>query len=279
MTLRPDINKDGPAALRLKELLRRGELPHTVLFEYDRPEDCPYIDICVSAIICGVDGYAEENGRGCGDCSSCLKFKDGQHPDVISLHGEGARNNVPVAKIREMLAELSVFPNDASKKVIIIHSAGDLGIESQNVLLKALEEPPSFVHFILVTTDRRLLLETILSRCMIFSFTADAKSADKKYEHLTVLFIKAAKTGSAFEFYNALCKVIPTKREEAAEAYGEFREALRDTLVSNAAGGNMPEDERTRLFEIYSGMESICENLRYNANVRLSHAGVAAMLC
>ncbi len=112
--------------------------------------------------------------RPCGQCRHCRKVLRGDfpgiHPDVTAitrgLSAKGApRTEIVVDQIRELVRDASVLPNEAAGKVYIFPEADAMNIAAQNALLKLLEEPPSFVTFLLCTESRDALLPTVRSRC------------------------------------------------------------------------------------------------------------------
>jgi len=86
------------------------------------------------------------------------------HPDLVWLRPPGAQHMVE--DVREsVIRASSLSPSEGEHRVFVIEEAEDLRDESQNALLKTLEEPAPFAHLILVCSEPELLAETILSRC------------------------------------------------------------------------------------------------------------------
>ena len=76
-----------------------------------------------------------------------------------------------VEEVREkVIRSASYRPFEGEKRVFVIEAAEAMRDESQNALLKTLEEPPDFVHLILLTSEPSALLETIASRCQPIDF-------------------------------------------------------------------------------------------------------------
>ena len=91
------------------------------------------------------------------------------HPDLVWLKPRGAQHMVEEVRERVIRAA-SYRPFEADKRVFVIDAAEQMRDESQNALLKTLEEPPDFVHLILLTSEPTALLETIASRCQPIDF-------------------------------------------------------------------------------------------------------------
>jgi DNA polymerase-3 subunit delta' len=91
------------------------------------------------------------------------------HPDLVWLAPRGAQHLVD--EVRERVIRAAVYrPFEGGKRVFVIEAAEALRDESQNALLKTLEEPPRFVHLILLSSEPEALLETIASRCQPIDF-------------------------------------------------------------------------------------------------------------
>jgi DNA polymerase-3 subunit delta' len=91
------------------------------------------------------------------------------HPDLVWLAPRGAQHLVE--EVRERVIRAAAYrPFEGGKRVFVVEAAEAMRDESQNALLKTLEEPPDFVHLILLTAEPEALLETIASRCHPIDF-------------------------------------------------------------------------------------------------------------
>lgn len=107
------------------------------------------------------------DGNPCGECASCRAIASGASMNVIEI--DAASNN-GVDNIREIRDEVAYSPTEGKYKVYIIDEVHMLSIGAFNALLKTLEEPPSYVIFILATTEAHKIPITILSRCQRYDF-------------------------------------------------------------------------------------------------------------
>lgn len=107
------------------------------------------------------------DGNPCNQCSTCRAIAAGSSMNVIEI--DAASNN-GVDNIREIREEVAYSPADGKYKVYIIDEVHMLSIGAFNALLKTLEEPPSYVIFILATTEAHKIPVTILSRCQRYDF-------------------------------------------------------------------------------------------------------------
>jgi len=145
----------------LSAAFSRGKVSHSYLLT--GPEGSgkhTLARILSAAMQCTGDGE-----RPCGHCSACRKVLDGQHPDVVTVDDE-EHKNLSVDLIREARADVFLRPNEGRRKIYLIPRAQDLGLPSQNALLKILEEPPDYAVFLLLTANVEKLLPTIRSRCV-----------------------------------------------------------------------------------------------------------------
>lgn len=104
----------------------------------------------------------------CGECRQCRNAFTGNHPDIAAYEGVQSRS-FGVDAVRKIRLDAFVSPNDAEKKVFILANAQNMTEQAQNALLKILEEPPSFVLFILTCDSRSHVLETLRSRAQCVS--------------------------------------------------------------------------------------------------------------
>jgi len=120
----------------------------------------------------------------CGKCSSCLKIKNSQHPDVrvidadilVDISNEQEKNAkaltnaIKIGHVRQLEKMISLRAYEGVKKVSIIDEAHNLTPSASNALLKTLEEPPRDSVIILVSSKPALLFKTIISRCQVLRF-------------------------------------------------------------------------------------------------------------
>ena len=108
-----------------------------------------------------------QNGSPCGVCPMCKAIASGASLNVVEI--DAASNN-GVDNVRELRDEITYSPAEGKYKVYIIDEVHMLSGGAFNALLKTLEEPPSYVIFILATTEAHKIPVTILSRCQRYDF-------------------------------------------------------------------------------------------------------------
>jgi DNA polymerase-3 subunit delta' len=91
------------------------------------------------------------------------------HPDLVWLRPPGTQHLVDAVR-EQVIAQVAYRPFESERRVFVIEDADAMAEESQNALLKTLEEPPPFAHLILVSAEPEALLETVRSRCRTVRF-------------------------------------------------------------------------------------------------------------
>jgi DNA polymerase-3 subunit delta' len=86
------------------------------------------------------------------------------HPDLTWATPTGAAG-MRVEDVQPVLRTAALRPGEAPAVVAVIDGADTLNQASGNRLLKTLEEPPSFLHIILLAANPNAILATIRSRC------------------------------------------------------------------------------------------------------------------
>lgn len=107
------------------------------------------------------------SGEACNGCESCRSFDEGRS---LNIHELDAASNNSVENIRDLIERVRIPPQTGKYKVFIIDEVHMLSSGAFNAFLKTLEEPPSYVIFILATTEKQKIIPTILSRCQIYDF-------------------------------------------------------------------------------------------------------------
>ena len=165
-----DVKGQEHIVTTLKNQIKAERIGHAYLFCGTRGTGKTTIaKIFAKAVNC----ENPEEGNPCGKCTACRSITAGTSMNVIEI--DAASNN-GVDNIREIREEVAYSPTEGKYKVYIIDEVHMLSIGAFNALLKTLEEPPSYVIFILATTEAHKIPVTILSRCQRYDFrriTAD----------------------------------------------------------------------------------------------------------
>lgn len=119
----------------------------------------------------------------CEQCSPCRRIASGNHPDVhllgLSAPGQEAprEREIGIQRVRELQRMAALSPMEGPWRVFIVDGAECLSPEATNALLKVLEEPPSGVIFLLLTSQEETLPLTLRSRCRRYEVRPTSRSA------------------------------------------------------------------------------------------------------
>ena len=152
----------------MQQAIRTGNVSHAYIL--DGPEHAGkrmLADAFAMALQCEV-----QSGEGCLVCRSCKQALSGNQPDIITLQQEKP-GSVSVKEVREQINDtVDIRPYSSRYKIYIIEKAQKMTQAAQNALLKTLEEPPSYVVFLLLTTNSESFLQTVRSRCVMLRLQA-----------------------------------------------------------------------------------------------------------
>jgi DNA polymerase-3 subunit delta' len=153
----------------VKEVLRRtadrDRVPHAWMFTGpDGVGKRTMAMAFLSYLVC----RDRRDGDACGECRPCRQVADGVFADLQVLSPE--KGYIKIEPVREAMPRLFYPPLTGPWKCLLIDDAHTLGLEAANAALKTLEEPPSMVMFVLVTSSPDLLPRTVLSRCFQVPF-------------------------------------------------------------------------------------------------------------
>lgn len=146
----------------LREAIKKNNVSHAYIFE--GPDGIGRRETALSfssMLLCQEDWP-------CGQCKSCQLFLNQSHPDFQEIYSE--EKNIGVEDIRNILKALSIKPLYSKYKVFIINDADSMTVQAQNALLKSLEEPPSYVVFVLTVQSSAAITQTVRSRCQRILF-------------------------------------------------------------------------------------------------------------
>src|SRR3712207_4177267 len=99
-----------------------------------------------------------------------LRVEHGTHPDLTWVRPSGA-HVMRVEDVNEpVVAAATRTPFEASRRVFVLERVDTLNDQAANRMLKTLEEPPEFVHLILLPGTFGRVMETVVSRCQLVRF-------------------------------------------------------------------------------------------------------------
>ena len=248
-----DVKGQEHIVTTLKNQIKADRIGHAYLFCGTRGTGKTTIaKILAKAVNC----EHPVDGSPCNECETCKAISAGTSMNVIEI--DAASNN-GVDNIREIREEVAYRPAEGRYKVYIIDEVHMLSTGAFNALLKTLEEPPSYVIFILATTEAHKIPITILSRCQRYDFrriTVDTISErlselmekeGTEVEEKAIRYIAKAADGSMRDALSLLDQCIAfylgekLTYEKALDVLGAvdmevFSELLRKVLAQDTAG-------------------------------------------
>lgn len=255
------------------ELIRSGRLPHTIILEGGEKDERDS-----AALLLAAGAVCREANPPCLRCNPCRKVLDGIHPDVF--RPEPSKNlKSGILSLKDLrdsyLSQMSVRPNEADCKVYLFSDADKLLREdSQNALLKTIEEPPQNLYFIFTAQSAKSLLLTVRSRAHVMTLHREdvrdedtEATADKLIDGVVSLY--------EYDLLHTLYTLSDKARLE--EALCVFTEKLRQAL--SFYSGVMTDDpsvkkltrklDRRRVIALIEITNEAVNRLKTNVNIQL----------
>lgn len=206
-----------------------GVFPHGVLIESeDEEQSLKIAHLIANALVC------TGANKPCGVCSACRKAMGNNHPDIFETDGRTKKSDAfTVDSVREIRMNAFVVPNEAEVKVYILKNGQNMNEQAQNAILKVLEEPPSYVYFIILTTQKSKMLETVLSRVSAYSIISSLQSiTDEEKEYVKEL-VAAILSTNELKLMEHTSKYIKNNRL-AGKVLELLSAVCRDALVQKS---------------------------------------------
>ena len=204
----------------------QGTFPHGILIEcQNEVEGEAFASYIANCLVC------RGNQKPCGVCPDCVKAQGKGHPDIFTTDGKkGKSNTFSVDAIREIRDDAFIIPNESDKKIYVLKNGQNMNEQSQNAILKILEEPPSYVFFIIVTTSKSTMLETVLSRVQVFSLLSDEEKITEKEMTIVKNMVSAIMNVNEIDLMEQTA-VFVKNNQLARTILSLLTEVFRDALV------------------------------------------------
>lgn len=253
----------------------QGNFPHGVLVECQNEQDGEaFARFIANCLVCS------GANKPCGVCSDCIKAQGKGHPDIFITDGiKGKSKNFTVDAVREVRDDAFIIPNESTKKVYILKNGQNMNDQAQNAILKILEEPPSYVFFVLLTTSKSTMLETVLSRVQVFSLLSDEGEITEKERETVRVFVSALLSVNE----TALMEQTATFQKNnqfARSVLVLLTEVFRDALVEKSGytrEGRFPDEVKAlctgltgkSLLQLVTVCDELIESIDRNCNNNL----------
>ena len=220
-----------------------------------------------SYIICSADinlAYEKALSMAAELVGNSEKAARNVHPDIITVRKDEAKTELSVDKVRWVVSDAAILPNESPYKVYIFYDAQYMNMSAQNAALKLLEEPPSHVVIMLLANSASAFLPTIRSRCAEININADTEFTDRSSEFASSLMEVLSKNDkiALFRFCEASNGMsIP----ECRAAMLAVQELAADMLTGRKPSLGIGAD---RLLEINGLTEKCIKYLGSNVSVK-----------
>ena len=265
------LQKDNEEAIL--SLIRSGRLPHTMIIEGSEKEERDS-----AAVLLAAGAVCRNDERPCMSCNACRKALDGIHPDV--LQPQPSKNlKSGILSLKDLrddyLSQMNVKPNEADCKVYIFSDADKLLREdSQNALLKTIEEPPQNLYFIFTAQSAKSLLLTVRSRARIITLRY-TQTTDEDCEEAAEHIIDGIISSYEYDLLHTLYTL--DDKEKLQGTLRVFSEKLRQALRFYSG---IPTDDisvkkltrklnRTRVIALIEVTDEAVKRLKTNVNLQL----------
>jgi len=161
------LRGQGKAKKLLRRTLAAGRIPHAYIF---RGPDGVGKSMFARGVAAAINCHDTSQVEACGVCSSCRKFRSGNHPDILVVSPE--KGAIKIGQIRQMSRELTYPAYESKMRVVILEDVHTMRREAANSLLKTLEEPPADNLLVLTARASHGMLSTLTSRCQTVPFSA-----------------------------------------------------------------------------------------------------------
>ena len=166
----------------LKNSIQKNKVSHAYLFETNGYKNQKELALAFAKML--LCPYNYSNNKKCVNCTQCKNIDKNIFPEIKIIDTDGLwikKEQLDV--LQKEFSEKSILSN---KKIYIINHADRLNKSSANSILKFLEEPEENIIAILTTDNMYQMLDTIISRCQIISFSRK----NELYEELPLNKIK-----------------------------------------------------------------------------------------
>ena len=282
--LNNSVEKTISAAIHSKRF------PHAVIIEGGSSEERMNIaKKTAAALVCSGGGIVP-----CFNCPDCRKSAADSHADILIYSVEDKPKAFKVDIVREIRNKAYIVPNEAARKVFILENSHTMGNEGQNAILKILEEPPSYINFILLCSSKSGFLPTVLSRSTVYSLgeTSSEGSKDIPWDDIaqaakSIAVASAAlddieliKAAAVFEKNPKLLKAtLPVIQEIYAQTIRKkYSASDEETEFSETVSTIEPKLSRRALLSLIENTDIIMNSIRLNANHNLTVTALCTKL-
>ena len=260
-----------------------GRRPHALLIDGASQEQRKNLALLAARMM-----VCENKDRTpCGECEHCRKAKENIHPDIITIKKPDDKKHFVKDDVKKMVADAYLTPNEADVKVFVVEELQQMTEESQNLLLKILEEPPRYTAFVLTSETSNAVIGTVLSRVVRLRMGKNiATEYSEKAAGIVNNLVDAVLSPYEYDRIEATA-LMDGNKALTAEVLDLFIGVLRDAIILKTNGkvllnafektsqklsGSLTLEKLLNMYEIADGLLKSLEN---NPNYTL----LSAVLC
>ena len=217
------VSENSRLASTVQNFISSHRIPHAILIEGENSD----INLKLSLYIAAA-AVCDSDTAPCGACRNCHLAEVGSHPDITRVSALDGKKFLSVAQIRDVRADAFVKAHSGAHRVFIIEDAHRMNEQAQNALLKVLEEPPQNVVFMLLVPSKTMLLDTIISRCVLLSMLTSKDDGDT-YRDMADKFIDLLLSGSEYDMLKLLSP-LEKSRTDAEQFFNTLAVCTADRL-------------------------------------------------
>ncbi len=260
-----------------------GRCPHALLIDGAGQEQRKNVALLAARMI-----VCENKDRTpCGECEHCRKAKENIHPDIITVKKPDDKKHFVKDDVKKMVADAYLTPNEAYTKVFIIEELQQMTEESQNLLLKILEEPPIYTAFVLTSETSNAVIGTVISRVVRLRLGENVVAEySEKAVDIVARLVDAVLSPYEYNRIEATAQMDGNKKL-TAEVLELFISVLRDAIALKANGKILLENMKSKsemlsdslslekILSMYETVDGLLKSLENNPNYTL----LSAVLC
>jgi hypothetical protein len=228
-----------------------------------------WADMMAAAYLC------EGEQAPCGRCRHCRKAASGAHPDLIRISPLEGKREISVDQIRTLRTDAYIRPNEGAHKVYIFEDCTQLNARDQNILLKIVEEGPSYASFLFCTEFAETLLQTMRSRCTELRLPPPLQKEETSAQAQELYrCLYDGTTLSRASFFAEWESEKPT-REAVGTVFAQLYALLAAARIRRTDTDSLNVTQQHALLALIARYREYCE---YNVNVGILLGGFAAEL-
>lgn len=255
-------------AQRIRTAIGRKQLSHALIISGagDR--------LCVARYVAAALECVAEGERPCLQCSHCRKVAGDIHPDVQRIRDD-THKELPAELCRDLRSDAYIRPNEGAHKVYIFEDCTQLNARDQNILLKIVEEGPSYASFLFCTEFAETLLQTMRSRCTELRLPPPLQKEETSAQAQELYrCLYDGTTLSRASFFAEWESEKPT-REAVGTVFAQLYALLAAARIRRTDTDSLNVTQQHALLALIARYREYCE---YNVNVGILLGGFAAEL-